>query len=88
MSAAKPNTKDGRHGTRRWRRARDLNDATARTGSWVENQDSDAWMLGAVLSYPVTPSVSLMGKVGAAYMLTGINVKDGSALTVRGGGDG
>jgi long-chain fatty acid transport protein len=65
-----------------------LNDGTARTGAVVTNQDTDAWTLGAVLSYPVTPSLSVMGKVGAAYMLTDINIKDGSNPTVRAGSDG
>lgn len=45
--------------------------------------DTDAWMLGAVLSYPVTEKVSVMGKVGAAYMLADIATKNGAATTVR-----
>jgi long-chain fatty acid transport protein len=65
-----------------------LNDATARTGTVITNMDNDAWMLGAVLSYPVTPSISVMGKVGGAYMLTDINIKNGTAPTVRVGSDG
>ena len=65
-----------------------LNDGTVRTGSRVENQDTDAWTLGAVLSYPLTDSISLMGKIGAAYMLTDINIKNGTAPTVRAGSDG
>ncbi len=65
-----------------------LNDMTGRTGTTVINMDTDAWTLGAVLSYPVTPKISVMGKLGAAYMLTDVNVKTGTALTVRSGDDG
>jgi long-chain fatty acid transport protein len=65
-----------------------LNDMTGTTGAVVTNMDTDAWTLGAVLSYPVTKTVSVMGKLGAAYMLTDVNVKNGAALTVRGGDDG
>ena len=65
-----------------------LNDMTGRTGAIVTNMDTDAWTLGAVVSYPVTEKFSVMGKVGAAYMLTDVNVKNGAALTVRGGDDG
>lgn len=65
-----------------------LNDMTGRTGTTITNMDTDAWTLGAVLSYPVTQKISVMGKVGAAYMLTDVNVKKGTALTVRGGDDG
>lgn len=64
-----------------------LNDMTARTGAIVTNLDTDAWTLGAVLSYPVTGKLSVMGKLGAAYMLADVNVKNGAALTVRGGDD-
>lgn len=65
-----------------------LNDGTARTGDVTVNQDTDAWTLGAVLSYPVTESISVMGKVGAAYMLTDINIKDGTDPMIRAGSDG
>lgn len=65
-----------------------LNDMTGRTGAIVTNMDTDAWALGAVLSYPVTEKFSVMGKLGGAYMLTDVNVKNGAALTVRGGDDG
>ena len=64
-----------------------LNDMTARTGAIVTNLDTDAWTLGAVLSYPVTGKLSVMGKLGAAYMLADVNVKNGAAVTVRGGDD-
>lgn len=64
-----------------------LNDMTGRTGAIVTNMDTDAWTLGAVLSYPLTKQVSVMGKLGAAYMLADINVKNGTALTVRSGDD-
>lgn len=65
-----------------------LNDMTARTGTVTTNIDTDAWTLGAVLSYPVTDKISVMGKVGAAYMLADVNMKAGAALTVRTGDDG
>ena len=65
-----------------------LNDMTGSTGTIVTNLDTDAWTLGAVLSYPVTEKFSVMGKLGAAYMLADVNVKDGAALTVRSGDDG
>jgi long-chain fatty acid transport protein len=65
-----------------------LNDMTGRTGTVVTNMDTDAWTLGAVVSYPLTEKLSVMGKLGAAYMLTDVNVKAGTALTVRGGDDG
>ena len=53
-----------------------LNDMTARTGAVVTNLDTDAWTLGVVASYPVTEKFSVMGKIGAAYMLADIKVKD------------
>jgi len=46
-----------------------LNDMTSRTGAVVTNLAADAWTLGAVLSYPVTEKLSVMGKLGAAYVL-------------------
>lgn len=57
-----------------------LNDMTARTGTVTTNVDTDAWALGAVLSYPVTEKFSVMGKLGAAYMLADINTKNPAAL--------
>lgn len=64
-----------------------LNDMTARTGATVTNVAADAWTLGAVVSYPVTGRLSVMGKLGAAYMLADVKVKNGTALTVRSGDD-
>ncbi|WP_296749358.1 outer membrane protein transport protein [Thiobacillus sp.] len=64
-----------------------LNDMTARTGAVVTNLAADAWTLGAVLSYPVTEKLSVMGKLGAAYVLADARVKNGAALTVRSGDD-
>lgn len=64
-----------------------LNDMTARTGAVVTNLAADAWTLGAVLSYPVTKKLSVMGKLGAAYVLADAKVKNGAALTVRSGDD-
>src|SRR5574340_449887 len=54
-----------------------LNDMTAHTGAVTTNIDTDAWTLGAVVSYPVTDKFSVMGKLGAAYMLADISVTDG-----------
>lgn len=65
-----------------------LNDMTGSTGVIRTELDTDAWTLGAVASYPVTEKVSLTGKLGAAYMLTDVAVKNGSAVTVRSGDDG
>lgn len=64
-----------------------LNDMTATTGTVTSNMVADAWTLGAVLSYPLTNKLSVMGKLGAAYMLRDIKTKDGTALAVRGGDD-
>ncbi len=64
-----------------------LNDMTARTGAVVTNVAADAWTLGAVVSYPVTGKLSVMGKLGAAYMLADVKMKNGTALTVRSGDD-
>lgn len=65
-----------------------LNDMTGRTGAIITNMDTDAWTLGAALSYPVTERLSLVGKLGAAYMLTDVDVNNGAAVAVRGGDDG
>lgn len=54
-----------------------LNDMTARTGTLSTNVATDAWTLGAVLSYPVAGKLSVMAKLGAAYMLSDIKVRDG-----------
>lgn len=70
-----------------------LNDMTGRTGTVITNIDTDAWVLGAVLSYPVTEKLSVMGKLGAAYVLADINTKNPAAplpadqLTKRTGDD-
>lgn len=65
-----------------------LNDLTARTGALRTETDTDAWTLAAVLSYPLTEKISIMGKLGAAYMLSDIDSKNGAAVTVRTGDDG
>ncbi|WP_296892155.1 outer membrane protein transport protein [Thiobacillus sp.] len=56
-----------------------LNDAHANTtitapsaGTIRTNVATDAWSLAAVGTYPITDKFSLMGKVGAAYVLTEI----------------
>ncbi|WP_296825735.1 outer membrane protein transport protein [Thiobacillus sp.] len=65
-----------------------LNDMTARTGTTHTNIATDAWALGALLSYPVTDTFAVTAKLGAAYMLADVKRKTGSALTVRSGDDG
>lgn len=65
-----------------------LNDMSGATGAVRYEMDTDAWTLGAVLSYPVTEKVSVMGKVGAAYMLTDMWAKNGAAVSVTTGDDG
>ncbi|MBW8370372.1 MAG: outer membrane protein transport protein [Thiobacillus sp.] len=64
-----------------------LNDMTATTGTVTTNLDTDAWALAAVLSYPLTERFSIMGKLGAAYMLADISEKNGTGLAVRSGDD-
>ena len=64
-----------------------LNDMTDTVGAVTTNMDTDAWTLGAVVSYPLTEKLSVMGKLGGAYMLRDINIKDGANLTVRAGDD-
>lgn len=65
-----------------------LNDMTGATGPVRTELDTDAWTFGVVASYPVTERFSLMGRLGAAYMLADVGVKNGTALTVRGSDDG
>jgi opacity protein-like surface antigen len=68
-----------------------LNDMTAHTttptAAVTTNMSSDAWLLAAVGSYPLTDKFSVMGKLGAAYVLTKENVKVGTALTQHHGDD-
>lgn len=64
-----------------------LNDMTATDGTLNVNVATDAWTLGALLSYPVTEKFAVMGKLGAAYVLSDINVKNGTARMVRTGDD-
>lgn len=56
-----------------------LNDMTGRTGTVTTNVDTDAWALSAVLSYPLTEKFSVMGKLGAAYMLADVHTKNPAA---------
>ncbi len=57
-----------------------LNDFTAISstsiGSFTTNADSDAWLLAAVGTYPVTDSFSVKGKLGGAYVLNDVRVRD------------
>ncbi len=64
-----------------------LNDMTATTGTLRTNVNSDAWTLAAVGTLPVTDKLSVIGKLGAAYVLADIRAKDGVALTQRSGDD-
>ncbi|MBU1397261.1 MAG: outer membrane protein transport protein [Gammaproteobacteria bacterium] len=64
-----------------------LNDMTATTGTLRTNVNSDAWTLAAVGTLPVTDKLSVIGKVGAAYVLADIRAKAGTALTQRSGDD-
>jgi opacity protein-like surface antigen len=54
-----------------------LNDMTATSGAVRTNMDTDAWTLAAVVSYPLTDKLSIMGKLGAAYMLADVMERDG-----------
>lgn len=60
-----------------------LNDMTSTLGTVRSNIDTDGWALGAVIRYPVTSKISVLGKVGGAYLLSDINTKNGAAVTVR-----
>lgn len=64
-----------------------LNDMTATSGTVTANVDTDGWTLAAVVSYPLTDKLSVMGRLGAAYLLADISTKDGAALAVRSGED-
>lgn len=64
-----------------------LNDMTAKTGALTTNVNSDAWMLAAVGTLPVTDRLSIIGKLGAAYVIANINAKNGAALTQTSGDD-
>lgn len=65
-----------------------LNDMTATTGTLRTNVVTDAWTMAAVGTLPLTDKFSVIGKLGAAYMLATINAKTGAANTVRSGDDG
>lgn len=59
-----------------------LNDATAHTaitapvaGTIRTNVATDAWTLAVVGTYPLTDKFSVMGKVGAAYVLTEVRAQ-------------
>lgn len=59
-----------------------LNDFTARTsitapsaGTLYTDAETKAWTLAVVGSFPVTEKISLMGKVGAAYLLSNARAK-------------
>lgn len=54
-----------------------LNDMTDRVGTVTTNMATDAWTLAGVVSYPLTDKLSVTGKLGAAYMLRDIKIRDG-----------
>ena len=64
-----------------------LNDTSATTGSLRTKVNSDAWTLAAVGTLPITDKLSVIGKLGAAYVLADIRAKRGAALTQRSGDD-
>jgi long-chain fatty acid transport protein len=76
-----------------------LNDSHAQTtitapstGTLRTNIATDAWSLSAVGTYPITEKFSVMGKVGAAYVLTEVTAKatgagSGTTATVAVGDD-
>lgn len=64
-----------------------LNDMTAYTVTSRVNTNADAWTLAAVGSYPLTSKLSVMAKLGAAYVLTSTNTRVGAGLTQRTGDD-
>lgn len=64
-----------------------LNDMTASSGTTHTNIVTDAWTLGAQLSYPITDKLAVTGKAGAAYVLADIKKKTGAGLAVRSGDD-
>lgn len=69
-----------------------LNDMTAKTkitaGTLRTNATTDAWTVAAVGSLPLTDKFSIIGKLGAAYMLTDLNAKVNTAVATRIGDDG
>lgn len=65
-----------------------LNDMRAVNGPVRTSIATEAWALGAVLSYPLTNKFSVIGKLGAAYMQGDTRTKTGTALTVRTSDDG
>lgn len=65
-----------------------LNDMTATNGPLRATVDTEAWNVAALLSYPLTNKFSVIGKLGAAYMLSDAKVTNGAALTVRSSDDG
>lgn len=65
-----------------------LNDVEGVNGNVRTQIATEAWMLGPVLTYPLTNKLSLMARVGAAYMQGDTRTKNGSALTVRSSDDG
>jgi opacity protein-like surface antigen len=64
-----------------------LNDMTAVDGVMNTNIATDAWALGAVARLPLTDSLSVFGKVGAAYMLADIAEKNFATGEFRRSGD-
>lgn len=64
-----------------------LNDMQATNGTVRTNIATEAWALGALLSYPMTDKISVVGKFGYAYMQGSTRTKNGTALTVHSSDD-
>lgn len=56
-----------------------LNDASATTGRRLTKIDNEAWTLAAVGTLPITNKLSVIGKLGAAYMLADISTTNPAA---------
>lgn len=64
-----------------------LNEFTATKGTTRIETESNAWTLSAVGSYPLTDKLSVMARLGAAYVQTSTDSKVGTALAERSGKD-
>lgn len=68
-----------------------LNDMAARTttaaGILRTNVDTDGWTLSAVATLPLSDKFSVIGKLGAAYLLADIRAKTGTNLAQDSGDD-
>ena len=65
-----------------------LNDVQGVNGTVRSDIATEAWTFSPVLTYPVTNKLSLLARVGAAYMQGEVRTKNGTALTTRRSDDG